>query len=181
LRQVFVCALAVCQRVVTPISALKLPTQFNRVGKNNARTGRTLLKFSLATLPPGTTANDVKQARLVLWVNNSTANLGSITMTPVTSAWDELVLKNSNSFGLTFGSPKIFNLPVAAAANFLSIDVTDWAKAWLNGTLANEGFQIEPGASMTLLEKLSLEAGGGCESSCRTSRRGGSISARAWR
>ena len=121
------------------------------MGKNNTRIGRTFLKFSLATLPPGTTASDVKQARLVLWVNNSTTNLGSITMTPVTSVWDELVLKNNNSLGLTFGSPKISNLPVASSSNFLSIDVTDWVKAWLNGTLTNEGFQIEPGASMTLL------------------------------
>jgi hypothetical protein len=122
-----------------------------RVGKNNTRIGRTFLKFSLATLPSGTTASDVKQARLVLWVNNSTTNLGSITMTPVTSAWDELILKNNNSLGLTFGSPKISNLPVSSASNFVSIDVTAWAKGWLNGTLTNEGFQIEPGASMTLL------------------------------
>src|ERR1700686_382780 len=60
-----------------------------RVFKGSGRIGRAFLKYSLASLPPGTTASDITQARLRLWVNLTTTVLGAITMTPVTSAWDE--------------------------------------------------------------------------------------------
>src|SRR5438874_12659907 len=60
-----------------------------RVFRNGSRSIRSLLKFSLETLPPGATAANVTQARLRLWVNSSTSTLGSITMTPITSPWDE--------------------------------------------------------------------------------------------
>ncbi|MEY2562296.1 MAG: hypothetical protein QOH88_489 [Verrucomicrobiota bacterium] len=122
-----------------------------RIFKASGRIGRAFLKFSLATLPPGTTANDITQARLRLWVNNTTVTLGAITLTPVTSSWDELTLKDNMIGSLTFGAPKLVDLPVNVSSNFISVDVTAWVKAWLNGTLANEGFQIEPGtASATL-------------------------------
>ena len=37
-----------------------------RVFKGSGRIGRTFLKYSLASLPPGTTASDITQARLRL-------------------------------------------------------------------------------------------------------------------
>src|SRR3954465_8992017 len=40
-----------------------------RVFKGNGRLGRTFLKFSLATMPPGILPSDVIHARLRLWVN----------------------------------------------------------------------------------------------------------------
>src|SRR3982750_735027 len=58
-----------------------------RVFKGNGRLGRTFLKFSLATLPPGTLPSDVSHARLRFWVNNNSTIAGSITLTPVTSGW----------------------------------------------------------------------------------------------
>jgi hypothetical protein len=42
-----------------------------RVFKGGGRLGRTFLKFSLATLPPGTMASDVSHARLRFWVNSN--------------------------------------------------------------------------------------------------------------
>src|SRR5947208_6468449 len=50
-----------------------------RVFKGSGRLGRTFLKFSLATLPPGTLASDVSNARLRFWVNNNSTIAGSIT------------------------------------------------------------------------------------------------------
>ena len=122
-----------------------------RVFRGWGRIGRSFLKFSVATLPPGTLATDITQARLRLWVNSSATQLGSVTMTPVTSAWDELTLKDTATATMTFGAPKIVEIPVNHSSNFISIDVTDWVKAWLDGTLRNEGFVIEASASTALL------------------------------
>src|SRR6476646_5833513 len=122
-----------------------------RVFKGNGRLGRTFLKFSLATLPPGTTATDVSHARLRVWINGNSTASGTITLTPVTTPWDEYTLKDTSTGSLMFGAPKISDLPITIMNNFVSIDVTDWVKAWLNGTLTNEGIEIEAGASTTTL------------------------------
>ena len=122
-----------------------------RIYKSGTRVMRAFLKFSLDTLPAGTTAANVTQARLRLWVNESTSGLGAITLIPVTSAWDESVIKANNISGMTFGSPTISDLPVSSSSTFISIDVTDWVKAWLNGTLRNEGLEIVASAATTNL------------------------------
>jgi hypothetical protein len=123
-----------------------------RVFKGNGRVRRSFLKFTLATLPPGTNANDVVQARLRLWVNDNSTAAGTITLSPVTAAWDEYLLKDSSSGVLTLGLPKFSDLPVNSLSSFVSIDVTDWVRAWLSGTLTNEGIEIEPGATTTLVD-----------------------------
>lgn len=122
-----------------------------RVFKGSGRIGRTFLKFNIGTLPPGTTSANVTQARLTLWVNSNSTLPGAITMTPVTGAWDELTLNDSTTSSLTFGLPSLTNLAVSSAVNYISIDVTEWVKAWLSGTLPNEGIMIEASASASLL------------------------------
>ena len=93
-----------------------------RVFKGNGRIGRTFLKFSLATLPLGTAASDITQARLRFWVNGESSLAGSITVSPVTTPWDELTLKDNATGGLSFGTPKLSELPVASINNFASIN-----------------------------------------------------------
>jgi hypothetical protein len=122
-----------------------------RVFKVNGRLGRTFLKFSFTTLPPGTTGSDVTHARLRFWVNGNSTVAGSISISPVTTAWDEYTLKDTTAGSLTFGAPKLSELPVMSVSNFISIDVTDWVKDWLNGSLVNEGIEIEASAATTLL------------------------------
>jgi hypothetical protein len=119
-----------------------------RVTKSGAQVCRSFLKFSLATLPAGTTADNVIQARLRLWVDSNSNPLGTITLTPVTSAWDELSV-TSNTV-LSLGSPKLSNLPINSSSDFVSIDFTAWVKAWVAGTLVNEGFVIEPAPASSL-------------------------------
>lgn len=121
-----------------------------RVTKNGNQVCRSFVKFSLANLPVGITATNVAEARLRLWVDNNSNTLGSITMTPVTSAWDELIITNSISGGLILGSPKLSNLPINSNSDFVSIDVTAWVKAWISGTLVNEGFVIDPASTAAL-------------------------------
>ncbi len=75
------------------------------VFKGNGRLGRAFLKFSLETLPPGTAANHVTHARLRLWVNSKSTAAGSITLSPVTTRWDEYTLNDSTTGDLTFGRP----------------------------------------------------------------------------
>ena len=122
-----------------------------RIFKGNGRIGRAFLKFSLATLPPGTAASDITQARLRFWVNGNSTLAGSIAVNPVTTPWDEYTLKDNTSGGFSFGAPKLSDLPVTAINNFVSIDVTEVVKAWLNGTLVNEGIEIAPSAAATFL------------------------------
>jgi hypothetical protein len=114
-----------------------------RVFKSGSRSMRSFLKFSLDTLPPGTTSANVVQARLRLWVSNNTLALGTITMTPITSSWDEVTIRNITSTNMTFGSPRLTGLPVNSSSDFVSIDVTEWVKGWVSGALVNEGFVIE--------------------------------------
>ena len=122
-----------------------------RIFKGNGRIGRTFLKFSLATLPPGTLASDVAQARLRFWVNGNSTVAGSITLTPVTTAWDEYILKDNTTGTLTYGLPKLADLSVTSVGNFISVDVTSWVKAWVGGTLVNEGIEIEASAATSTL------------------------------
>ena len=122
-----------------------------RVFKGNGRIARTFLKFGLETLPPGTSANDVTQAWLRFWVNSNSTIAGSITLSPVTTPWDEDTLKDNSTGAFTFGAPKLSELPVASVGNFISVDVTVLVKVWLDGTLKNEGIEIRPGANTTIL------------------------------
>jgi Collagen triple helix repeat (20 copies) len=122
-----------------------------RVYKSGTTVMRAFLKFSTDTLPPGTTAADVEQARLTFWVNSSSITTGSITLTPVTAAWSELTLTHNSAASLTYGLPKHANLVVSSIGQFVSIDVTDWVQAWLAGTLVNQGFIIETGTNSASL------------------------------
>jgi hypothetical protein len=120
-----------------------------RAQRNANHSCRSFIQFGLGRLPSGTTANDVNQAWLRIWVNNSTVATGLITLKPITSAWDENTIKNNNSSGMTYGTPSITDFSVTTSQDFVDIDVTTWVKAWINGTLTNNGIQIEASSSST--------------------------------
>jgi Collagen triple helix repeat (20 copies) len=107
-----------------------------------ARNCSSFVQFSLSTLPSGTTASNVNRAILRMWVNSSTTAFGAMTLTPITSTWNESTITNSNSSGMTYGSPVISNISVSSASNFIAIDVTSIVQAWLNGTATNNGIKI---------------------------------------
>jgi len=123
-----------------------------RVFKGNGRLGRAFLKFSLDTLPAGTTGNDVIQARLRLWVNANTTAAGSISLKPVTIEWDEYKLTDRSANNLIFSEPLHRNLVIESMNNFVSIDVTSLVRAWLDNKLVNEGIVIEPGSDTDFVD-----------------------------
>ena len=123
-----------------------------RVFKGNGKTGSAFLKFNLETLPPKTTGADVTQARLRLWVNANTTAVGSIALRPVTTKWDEYKLTDRSARELTFAPSALTDLAIEAINSFVSIDVTEWVKAWLDGKLLNEGILIEAGGDTDLLD-----------------------------
>ena len=123
-----------------------------RVFKGNGRLGRAFLKFSLDTLPPGTTGIGVIQARLRLWVNANTTAAGSINLKPVTIEWDEYKLTDILANNLIFSEPLPRNLVIDSMNNFVSIDVTSWVRAWVDSKLVNEGFVIEPGTDTDFVD-----------------------------
>src|SRR5437762_4783568 len=102
-----------------------------RVTRNGTQVFRSFLKFSLATLPSGAAADTIVEARLKLWVNNTTTILGSFTITPVTSSWDELTITNNATRGMTFGSAQLVDIPANSSSDFISIDVTTLVKSWM--------------------------------------------------
>ena len=106
-----------------------------RILKSDTRSMLAFLKFATDTVPPGTIGSDVTQARLRLWVNSSTTVCGSITMTPVISPWDELTLNYNISQTLVLGLPRLSNLPIISSPQFVSINITDWVRAWISGAL----------------------------------------------
>jgi Collagen triple helix repeat (20 copies) len=67
----------------------------------------------------------------------------SLTLTHSVRAVEALLLQDTYVDNGTTGSKPI--------NNFVSIDVTDWVKAWIGGTLVNEGIKIEASASTTTL------------------------------
>jgi hypothetical protein len=123
-----------------------------RVFKGNGRVGRTFLKFSLDTLPPGTTGADITQARLRLWVNANTTAAGSISLKAVTIEWDEYKLTDGSANNLISSDLLLPDLAIGSMNNFVSIDLTPWVKAWLDKRLVNEGIVIEPGADTDFLD-----------------------------
>jgi hypothetical protein len=123
-----------------------------RVFKGNGRIGRTFLKFSLATLPTDVTARRVVQARLRLWVNSNTTAVGSITFKPVSTEWDEYKLTDNSAPKTIADFFQVADLQIDAMNSFISIDLTAWIKAWLDGTLRNEGILIEPGTTTDFLD-----------------------------
>ena len=120
-----------------------------------------LVRFDLGTLPDGVTSSGVVKATLKLWVN-AVQGAGTIAVRPLLDAWSE-------SDGPDAGTPSAgdsiatgIEVPRSRALTFLTIDVTDAVRGWLDGILPNDGLEIAPAAKGTWLSLDSKEnkAGG---------------------
>jgi hypothetical protein len=103
-----------------------------------------LVRFDLSTLPAGTTAAQVVKATLVLYVNRVGA-AGAVEVQTVFSPWGEATVTASSppTVGGGGSGPTV---PVTAAGQFVTVDVTTQVKAWIGGG-ANFGFALAPALS----------------------------------
>lgn len=125
------------------VSAAQPAINFGGLPTLNVGGGATgLLRFDLATLPAGTTAAKVVKASLVLYVNR-VGTPGAVELQAVNAPWSEA--------GVTAGTlPPLSGagsgplLPVAAAGQYLSVDVTALVKQWVGNPASNFGLAITP-------------------------------------
>jgi Collagen triple helix repeat (20 copies) len=107
-----------------------------RVGVNPT----SFLRFDFSTLPSVTGA-DVQKATLTIFVNH-VATAGSFDVKLATSAWDEASITANTVPSLTATS--VPSVPVALTDTnaFLTIDVTDLVKGWLDTPASNFGVAL---------------------------------------
>ncbi len=114
------------------------------VGNGNT----TFLQFNLKTLPTGTTAAQVSQATLTVFVNRVNA-AGAVTVSPVSAAWGEYSVTSAAApaIGASLG-----NLSVSVPGQFVSVDVTAQVQAWLTAAAQDTGFALASGAANALFD-----------------------------
>jgi Collagen triple helix repeat (20 copies) len=107
------------------------------------------LKFDLSALPPGTTSTQISRATLTVFVNRVNAG-GTVSVSPVTSAWDELSVTSANAptTGAAVGS-----FAASAPGQFAAVDVTALVQGWVvAGSAANFGVALTSSAANVLLD-----------------------------
>ncbi len=112
-------------------------------GGNNA-----FLQFDLTTLPAATTSSQVSRAILTVYVNRiNTA--GAITVSPVTSAWNELTVTYATqpSIGTAFTTFTPVN-----AGGYITVDVTSLVQGWITTPASNDGIALSSASAAVLLD-----------------------------
>ena len=106
-----------------------------------------LVQFDLSSLPAGTTASQVSNATLQLFVSRI-GTPGSVDIFAANAPWTESAVNGLNFPGP--GTPVASSVPVSIAYSYIVLDVTAQVKAWLNGA-TNNGFLIVADPSKTLV------------------------------
>jgi hypothetical protein len=106
-----------------------------------------LVQFDLSTLPGGTTASQVSNATLQLFVSRI-GTPGSIDIFAANAPWTEATITGTGFPGP--GTVVASSVPVSIAYSYIVLDVTAQVKAWLNGA-TNNGFLIVADPSNTLV------------------------------
>src|SRR5262249_12292431 len=102
----------------------------------------TFLRFDFSTLPVGTTASQVQKATLSFFVSSVTT-AGSFDLNRINGNWTEPgVTFNNYTLGLSATTVPTQPIGTGDANNFVTVDVTDLVKAWINGTYSNFGLAL---------------------------------------
>ena len=114
------------------------------VGNGNT----SLLQFSLASLPAGTTAAQVESATLFVFVNRVNAG-GTVSVSPITSSWSEsgVTYNSMPSMGASIGS-----FAVSAAGEYVAVDVTSQVQSWVTTPASNYGFALTSSGANVVLD-----------------------------
>ncbi len=115
-----------------------------------------LLQFNLSSLPAGTTASQIASATLRVYVNRVYAP-GTITLQPVTSAWNEM--SATSSAAPTLGaSSGTFSATQGYA--FYTVDVTALVQGWVSTPSSNDGLALTSSAGSMVLDSKENDATG---------------------
>jgi Collagen triple helix repeat (20 copies) len=114
------------------------------VGNGNA----TFLQFDLTTLPTGTLSSQIARATLTVFVNRVNA-AGSVSLSPVTSAWNESTITASSapSIGASAGT-----FTLSTAGQYVTLDVTSLVQNGLNTPGSIFGFALTSDSANLLLD-----------------------------
>ncbi len=119
------------------------------------RTGQSaFMKFDLSTLPAGTLGAGISKATLKVWVDR-VVKAGAYDVFPVAAPWTEGTLKASALPALGAAEYTGINLPLASARKYLTVDLTDLVKDWVDGTLPNHGIALAPSVPSPVFAFLS--------------------------
>jgi len=116
-----------------------------------------VIGLDLSPLPAGLSPANIQRATLTVFVNK-TAVAGGLDLFPVTSAWTESTVTYSTI--PTVGAPIATNVPVNASGVYVTFDVTNLMRQWVNG-MPNNGVMIaaaaaQPGTVVNLDSKESV-------------------------
>jgi len=101
-----------------------------------------LLRFDLTALPAGTTAADVEQANLVLFIGKiSTAtNSNAVDLYRVTEDWGES--QTTWPGPAVAPTPEVANIRTHEPLQFVRVNITTLVKDWINNALENHGVKL---------------------------------------
>ena len=102
-------------------------------------------RFDLTPLPDGITGADIEKATLRVWVEK-VGQAGDINFVIVQSPWDESTLTAGLAAQFPPGIPVVDTLSVTSAdvENYVTVDVTDAMRSWVDGTHPNNGLEAMP-------------------------------------
>ncbi len=102
-------------------------------------------RFDLTPLPDGITGADIEKATLRVWVEK-VGQAGDINFVIVQSPWDESTLTAGLAAQFPPGIPVVDTLSVTSAdvENFVTVDVTEAMRSWVDGTHPNNGLEAMP-------------------------------------
>lgn len=123
---------------------------------------RGLLHFDLdVALPPGATAQQLQRATLSIYVCGINVP-GTVNVMALNGSWSETTVTGLNS-------PPLVNAPdtqkpyatarVDSAKNWVSLDVTELVRDWMDGSQPNYGLALVPGDARTSFLLASRELG----------------------
>jgi hypothetical protein len=122
---------------------------------------RAWVRFDLAgALPSGTTWDLVQKATLRVYVNTVTA-AGKISIMAATAAWTESTLKQNiapGTRGFDANNTPYVQQTVSVADKYVTFDVTEVVRDWMDGTVANYGIVLVPGDTVINVQLDSKEA-----------------------
>ncbi len=114
---------------------------------NGTTSQSSFVAFDLSGLPAGALASDVSQATMFLWEDKVGNATGTFDVSQVTGPWSESTV-TFNTAPAT--GPAQISSPAQPVYQWLALDVTGIAKAWVANSASNFGVALSPSPSSSI-------------------------------